>query len=505
MAAQDLYARQAVPEIGPEEYGLPPLPPAPAPPPTGLSPQEQRRRQLIALSSALAAIIGGPAGRGMASGTLASFEAQDRAIGERDTLLRAEHRQALGQYAIQQQAYQGELTRRQSVYQQNVKALRDLAPAIKTKADMERYFEEFSTGMQQMGLRIDRNRLSEAVRWIAPKARERAQEYIDRWMKRPDAKELLTHPDLLSQIPVEFDWDGDEIPEQGRFLTDVMALADMPIHLTASGQAIVPPTTSNDQVEQVFQELLKEAQADGKDTSSPTLRKDLLLRAETAIAKARRVEPDPRRDQLLDLQLQQAETNLRRGPTPPITILMGPEGPLAVNRQTLQAEPVIGPSGQPVARTPTAQERAARTRVQTARPVLASISELSEKINTQQGILAKMRGGASKIAAQANYNDDVGEYQALIMGFTPLVARALGHVGVLTEQDVRSVRALFPTPGDSKTLRDRKIARIETIIGQLEAQGGSTPIAPETAPAGGPVSPPSTVTIGGQTFQIEVR
>lgn len=110
-----------------------------------------------------------------------------------------------------------------------------------------------------------------------------------------------------------------------------------------------------------------------------------------------------------------------------------------------------------------------------AGPILDSVEQLSERINTAQGLIARMRGGAEKVAAQANYNDDVAEYQALVMGFTPLVARALGHTGVLTQQDVDSVKALFPTPGDSKTLRDRKIARIRSIVGQLQSNAGGRP------------------------------
>ena len=99
-------------------------------------------------------------------------------------------------------------------------------------------------------------------------------------------------------------------------------------------------------------------------------------------------------------------------------------------------------------RAPTAAGEQEARKFRQARPVLRAVSDLSEKINTQQGLIAKMAGGAAKVAAQANYNDDVAEYEALVLGFTPLVARALGHTGVLTEQDVQSVRSLFPRPGD---------------------------------------------------------
>jgi hypothetical protein len=100
-----------------------------------------------------------------------------------------------------------------------------------------------------------------------------------------------------------------------------------------------------------------------------------------------------------------------------------------------------------------------------AKPVFDSISELSERINVNQGVLAKAVGEVEKAKARVNLNDDVAEYQALVSGFTPLIARSVGHVGVLTEQDVQSVRQLFPKPGDSKSLRDRKIKRLMSIVG----------------------------------------
>lgn len=115
------------------------------------------------------------------------------------------------------------------------------------------------------------------------------------------------------------------------------------------------------------------------------------------------------------------------------------------------------------------------------RPILDSISELSERINTAQGVLAKLRGGVERAKAKANLDDDVAEYESLISGFTPMVARAVGHVGVLTEQDVQSVRALFPKPGESKSLRDRKIKRLETIFTGVarETERGMTEPVPE--------------------------
>ena len=136
---------------------------------------------------------------------------------------------------------------------------------------------------------------------------------------------------------------------------------------------------------------------------------------------------------------------------------------------------------------PTADMRNRERSFGAAAPVLSSINELSERINTQAGLIAKMSGGVERAKAQVNYNDDVAEYESIISGFTPLVARAVGHVGVLTEQDVQSVRKLFPNPGDSKTLRDRKVKRLEQIMsGVQDAVGGRTPAEPKPAVSAGP-------------------
>lgn len=136
----------------------------------------------------------------------------------------------------------------------------------------------------------------------------------------------------------------------------------------------------------------------------------------------------------------------------------------------------------------TAMEAMDERKYKKAEPVLRGIGELSEKINTGAGLLAKMGGGVAKIAAKANYDDDVAEYDALVSGFTPMVARALGHTGVLTQQDVDSVKALFPRPGDSKTLRDRKMKRVLDIISDLE--GATTSPAKTLTPS----APPSKET-----------
>lgn len=165
--------------------------------------------------------------------------------------------------------------------------------------------------------------------------------------------------------------------------------------------------------------------------------------------------------------------NQFRPPSP--VVVYTASGPQLLNKGTGTASPITGQEGQPVGMQPTSEMRNRDFALGRVDPILSGISELSEKINTGNGVIAKIAGGVERAKAQANLNDDVAEYEALISGFTPMIARAVGHTGVLTEQDVQSVRKLFPSPGDSKSLRDRKISRIKTILGAIRNDAQVTP------------------------------
>jgi hypothetical protein len=88
-----------------------------------------------------------------------------------------------------------------------------------------------------------------------------------------------------------------------------------------------------------------------------------------------------------------------------------------------------------------------------------------------------MRSGAGRV----NLDNDVAEYEAAVKGMIPLVARAFGHTGVLTQQDVDSVRNMFPKVGDNKTLAENKMARIKRQIAQLPGNDMS-PVSSHGAP-----------------------
>lgn len=151
-----------------------------------------------------------------------------------------------------------------------------------------------------------------------------------------------------------------------------------------------------------------------------------------------------------------------------------------VNRGTGTWNPVTmgGAGGGPLGQAPTTEQRNRTANTGRASVVLDSIDELSQKINTGYGAMAKISGFAERQAAKANLDDDVAEYEAVVSGFVPILARAVGHTGVLTEPDVQSVRKMLPQVGDSKSVRDRKMARIRKIWEGMNPQaggGGNTP------------------------------
>jgi hypothetical protein len=98
--------------------------------------------------------------------------------------------------------------------------------------------------------------------------------------------------------------------------------------------------------------------------------------------------------------------------------------------------------------------------------VLAKLRQLSAKINTHEsGLGAVFGGGARGLAAKAQYDNDVSLYESIATAFIPMVARGLGHTGVLTEKDVQSAREALPHKTENKKLAASKMDFIETLFG----------------------------------------
>ena len=103
--------------------------------------------------------------------------------------------------------------------------------------------------------------------------------------------------------------------------------------------------------------------------------------------------------------------------------------------------------------------------------IIAEIETLSNKINTVGGgPRANVSGLIRRGMAAGQLDNEVSEYQALITGMIPMVARAVGHSGVLTQQDVDSVRALFPSVQDNAALAKSKLERVKRMTGTTSGE-----------------------------------
>jgi hypothetical protein len=197
-----------------------------------------------------------------------------------------------------------------------------------------------------------------------------------------------------------------------------------------------------------------------------------------------------------------------RPPAPSIAILPTPDGYVRADRRGEgPATPLLGPDGKPLQPPPTTAMRNAEAGVtapqmarkeaqQRAAPVLADLGSRALALNKglEGGFVDRVSGMASSAAGRMGMNPAADLYRTGVRGFTSLLARSVGHVGVLTELDVQRTEELFPRIGDGEVVAREKLNRIQRIIGGQEPlpfqwehpeyneQGITQPAAP---PAGG--------------------
>lgn len=161
---------------------------------------------------------------------------------------------------------------------------------------------------------------------------------------------------------------------------------------------------------------------------------------------------------------------------------------------------------------PTAGTRGKEEAKGAAMTAYESIRGLRKQLPTPEGwIEANLTGIGREIGAKTQANPVANRYKASIRGFVPLMARALGHVGVLTELDVERTEALFSGLGataETDRISDEMMRGIMT--GQVPfqfGQGGGKPIGymdengefHEMGGGGGGGTPPRAPAGGGGT------
>lgn len=146
---------------------------------------------------------------------------------------------------------------------------------------------------------------------------------------------------------------------------------------------------------------------------------------------------------------------------------------------------------------------------QRATPILQDLASRAVDLNRggEGGLVQRAGGTARRIAGGMGMDSAADLYTTGIRGFVPLFARSVGHVGVLTELDVKRTEDLFPRIGDSEATTLEKLTRLQRIM------TGTEPIPfqwerPEydeggiTVPGTGVSATPPVPTSGGGTFRV---
>lgn len=149
------------------------------------------------------------------------------------------------------------------------------------------------------------------------------------------------------------------------------------------------------------------------------------------------------------------------------TWVIGPDGkPTLFNPKSGKVAEL--PGGEMPKQPPTSEMRGREAAMGRTMPILDQIEGLTlgpNGINLgTEGILGRLGGKVKEAKGYFNLDKQVAEYDSLVQGFIPMVARAAGHTGVLTQQDVDSTRKLFPNPGDSEEIARAKINQVRDIL-----------------------------------------
>jgi hypothetical protein len=122
---------------------------------------------------------------------------------------------------------------------------------------------------------------------------------------------------------------------------------------------------------------------------------------------------------------------------------------------------------------PTADVQNRQAQAKTAIQIIGGLKDLADKagFNQGEGLSQTFTGAAQRFQAGMNNNPAVQVYQSQVEAMIPVIARALGHTGVLTEQDVAHAAAAFPKLGDSHTVAQAKWAALQNMANAMAAGG----------------------------------
>jgi len=148
---------------------------------------------------------------------------------------------------------------------------------------------------------------------------------------------------------------------------------------------------------------------------------------------------------------------------------------------------------------PTTDARNRASAVKAAAPIFDKMDELVGRINTHSGIYATAAGTAAKLAAKANFDNDVAEYNSVLHTYAPVILRAHGLMRPQNEQIKDFINNAAVQPTDNMDLARRKMANLRQIGAKMAAsytQGEST---------GGTIPPPAAPPPAGTFIDFDAN
>ena len=295
----------SVTPLTPADLGVDLTPPAPPrAPQLGGAPESPMAKILKMVAAGMALKMGPGPGTGLLQGMQMADQRRQLEQAQKDAQERTRWQQEQTDYEQADAVYRNTVGQRSQVIANTLESLRKVAETAPDKTEYDRQIGIYTAGLQRLGYRVSPNWLKASVPYTDPSVATRAVKQFEAYLKNPVNADLIKNdPGKLSQVMVDFDRDGDGVPERMR-LSDLAQIAKMPFSVNEQGQLLVAEkgTTGEDKAnaDGYYQDLLQQALAEGK-ADTPALRNALRVQSLEAVKKA---STPPEKSGLSDYQTE---------------------------------------------------------------------------------------------------------------------------------------------------------------------------------------------------------
>jgi hypothetical protein len=157
----------------------------------------------------------------------------------------------------------------------------------------------------------------------------------------------------------------------------------------------------------------------------------------------------------------QADDRARQAPT---VVFQGG----LVNKDTGVWQPIVDEKGRRPKPPPTAEMRNKQEAFRVGRTVFNELVGLAREVKRSSGVWARAKAPADRAAAKFNLDQSLKLYNDFVSGFSPMLARTIGHTGVLTDIDLLRTENILPGTGESGEIAEAKITRATNLLDKIE-------------------------------------